>query len=111
MSQEKQCARMEFNDSEAKAANQTRDQLLKLFAENLLAGCEPEHPSTQALVERYRREYIDIYLFPSTPIQIFGMGKAIAIDPHNRRECEAYEPGMADYLSQAMIAYYQNTKN
>lgn len=110
MSQQKYCARMEFNDSEANTANQTRNTLLRGFVSLMQQGLPADGEQTQAQVERYRSEYIDPYLFPSTPIQIFGMGTAIAVDAGTRKICEDYAEGLADYLSQAMICYYQNCK-
>ncbi|MBQ6807862.1 MAG: TipAS antibiotic-recognition domain-containing protein [Firmicutes bacterium] len=110
MAQGEQKIRLKFTDDEAKTANATRGMLLQLFRQNQQAGLSPEDPDTQALMERYRREYIDIYLFTSTPIQIFAMGTALAVDPHNQKECDRYGEGLAAYLSQAMLAYYKQQK-
>lgn len=102
--------RTEYNEAEAQAANQLSRSFLAWFAENLVAGIPPEHPDTQTLAQRYRKEYIDEYLFPCTPPQIYALGLSIAVDPNKRKVCEDYQEGLADYLSQALIAYYEAWK-
>lgn len=110
MSDPNQGFRLKFNDSEAIAANKTRKELLLLFVALQHAGHSPEDAESQAMVERYRNEYIDVYLFTSSPIQIFALGTAISLDPYNRMECEEIAEGLADFLSQAMLAYYHKQK-
>lgn len=99
--------RTEYNDEEARTANKLGQYFLSRFAENLLAGIPPQHPNTQELVSLYRKEYIDVYLFPSTPTQIYALGLSIVVDPNKRKVCEDRQNGLADYLSQALLTYYQ----
>jgi|GEM_PF-4013634 len=96
----------EFTDQEAQAARSVRDELLNALAALMRDGVASDAPETLALVERYRLEFIDRYLYRSTPAVILGLSAVLAADPRNRAAYEQYGAGLADYLSAAFRAYY-----
>lgn len=98
----------EFTEQEAKEARAVRDGILNELAEKMKSGATPEDPETLALVERYRFEFIDKYLYLSNPTVILGLSTVLATDPRNRAAYDSYGEGLADHLAAAFRAYYEN---
>lgn len=98
----------EFTQKEADAATAIRDELLNAMAELMHSDIPPQHPQLLALVERYRFEFIDKYLYRSTPVVMLGLSTVLATDPRNRAAYERYAAGLADYLAAAFRAYYDS---
>ena len=99
--------RLTFDHSqEVREGCAIRDTLLRLFAAQMRAGVPPDHPDTLALVDRYRREFIDVYLYQSTLAHILGLSAVIYADGNQRVAYDAYGEGLAAYLAQAFRSYY-----
>lgn len=98
--------KLEFSDKEACEARAMRDSILRELAECMDCGLPPDAERALALVERYRFDFIDQYLYRSTPVIMLGLASTIAALPENRRAYDAYAPGLAEYLAQAFRAYY-----
>ena len=97
----------EFGATEVKEAHSKRDEILNAMATCLKNGVNPESDAVFALVQRYCNEFIDIYLYKSTPIIIYGLSTVLDIDQRNRTVYEKYQAGLADYLSTAFRCYYE----
>lgn len=100
--------KLDFTDQEVREATAVRDAILNEIAGCMNGGLPPSAQPVVALVERYRFEFIDQYLYRSTPIIILGLASTMAALPENRQAYEAYCPGLADYLSDAFRAYYHS---
>ncbi len=98
----------EFTQAEADAACAIRDELLLALAELMRQGEASDSPQALALVERYRFEFIDKYLYRSNPTVILGLSAVLAADPRNRAAYERYAEGLADFLAGAFRAYYDS---
>ena len=102
--------RTDKNNEEANKANAIRIGILRLIGEQMALGLPEESAETQALVARYRQEYVDQYLFRSTLDQLRGLALAVAVDPFTHESCDAVHEGVADYFSRAMLHYCQTEK-
>jgi len=104
----KPIVRPELKDREAAEAASCRDMLLQELAAAMNRGLGPETPPVQKLIERYRREFIDRWLYPSRTVHFLGLSVSAAADPKTAQAYEQIAPGLADYLSRAFRSYYED---
>lgn len=100
----------DFNDNQARQATEDRDRILGKIAAAVQAGVQPKSDQAMELVDEYRRDFIDKWMYKSTPIIFFGLAAVVEENRPDKLAYDAYGEGTAHWLKTAFRAYYYYAK-
>ena len=101
----------DFNDNQAAEATADRDRILNKIAAAAAAGVDAKSEQAMLLVDEYRRDFIDKWMYKSTPIIFFGLAAVVEDNRPDKLAYDAYGEGTALWLKTAFRAYYYYAKH
>lgn len=73
------------------------------------SGLAPEHADVQAQVQKWR-DHITKYFYNCPPEMVRGLGEMYVADERFTKNIDKVRPGLAAFLSQAMVYYAENAE-